>query len=241
MQFDDVLKQRRSIRQFKPDPVADEVLRQVLERALQSPSSSNTQAYRIAVASGALKDQLREALSRKFAAANKINRAPLPLKIAQGLLSKDLPDGDFKPTRHYAPELKQRASVCGHGLYSTLGIARDDWAGRDRQMQRNYEFFDAPTVIFLFVHQNPGIYAALDAGIFLQSLMLSATRMGLGTCAQGALGLWAGPVRERFEVEPDYKLLCGLSMGYVDERHPVNGFQPAKRPLEQLLLPPKGR
>ena len=43
--------------------------------------------------------------------------------------------------------------------------------------------------LFLFVHKDLKAYAALDAGIFLQTIMLSAHSKGLGTCAQGALAL----------------------------------------------------
>ncbi len=239
MKFDYVLRNRRSIRQFKPDPVPKEMLDALLKNALHSPSSSNTQPYRLAIATGEVKEQLREQLTTKFSRANAINRSPMPLKLIKGALSKDLPDGDFKPNNQYPPELKKRASACGHGLYSTLGIERNDRSGRDNQMRRNFEFFDAPVAIFVFIHERLGVYSALDAGIFLQSLMLSATNMGLGTCTQGALGLWASPVKNLFDVPSDYKLICGMSLGFPDEGHAVNQFQPEKRVIDELLIPLK--
>ncbi len=84
-----------------------------------------------------------------------------------------------------------------------------------------------------------GHLGALDAGIFLQSLMLAATDKGLGTCTQGSLGLWGSPVRERFEIEKDYHLICGLSLGYPDEEHAANQYRPNKRTLEELKSPLK--
>ena len=43
MDFDDVIKGRRSTRGFLPKPVSREVLEGVVELAIRSPSSMNTQ------------------------------------------------------------------------------------------------------------------------------------------------------------------------------------------------------
>ena len=68
----------------------------------------------------------------------------------------------------------------------------------------------------------------LDAGIFLQTLMLSAHANGLGTCAQGALATWPTLVRREFDVPEHYKLICGVSIGYASD-HPVNEYNPGRR------------
>jgi nitroreductase len=102
-------------------------------------------------------------------------------------------------------------------------------------MRRNFEFFGAPTVVFVFVHRGLGAFSVLDAGVLLQTLMLSARARGLGSCAQGALALWPGPVRAEFEVPAAYSLICGVSLGFPSE-HPVNGFRPGRAPLDDVLL-----
>ena len=112
-------------------------------------------------------------------------------------------------------------------------------AARDRQMRRNFEFFGAPTAVFVFVHRGLREYSILDSGVLLQTLMLAAQVRGLGTCAQGALAIWAGPVRAEFDVPDDYALICGLSIGYPSE-HPVNDFRPVRAPLDEILLPVRG-
>jgi nitroreductase len=105
-------------------------------------------------------------------------------------------------------------------------------------MRRNWEFFGAPVVLFVFVRQELGAYSVLDAGIFLQSLMLAAQARGLGTCAEGALGTWAGPVREAFAVPPDHKLLCGLALGWPSD-HVVNTYNPGRADVAEMLVPEK--
>ena len=42
MKFDEVVLGRRSIRGYKPDPVPKQVIEEVLELAVRSPSSMNT-------------------------------------------------------------------------------------------------------------------------------------------------------------------------------------------------------
>jgi nitroreductase len=68
--------------------------------------------------------------------------------------------------------------------------------------------------------------------------MLSARARGLGSCAQGALALWPGPVRAEFDVPEAYALVCGVSIGYPSS-HPVNAFRPGRAPLDDVLLSPR--
>ena len=234
-----LLRTRRSIRDFSDREVSAEMIAAILDDARWAPSWSNTQPYKIAVASGGLKDQIKEQLLARFDAATKLQAGGLPGKLAAFLTrSKALPDGDFDTRFEYPAELTSRRRATGFGLYATLGITREDSAARHRQMRRNWEFFGAPVVLFVFVRQELGAYSVLDAGIFLQSLMLSATARGLGTCAEGALGTWAGPVREAFDVPPAYKLLCGLALGWPSD-HVVNAFNPGRADVAEMLIPIK--
>ena len=68
--------------------------------------------------------------------------------------------------------------------------------------------------------------------------MLAATDAGLATCAQGALAIWRSPLEKHFNIPENYKLLCGMSLGYeADET--INQFKPERQPLEALLVPKK--
>ncbi|MCX7156001.1 MAG: nitroreductase [Rhodocyclales bacterium] len=233
-----LLRARRSIRDFSAREVPAELIAAILDDARWAPSWSNTQPYKIAVASGELKDQLKTELLARFDAAAKLQSGGLLGKLSALLTRKGLPDGDFDTRFEYPKELTPRRRATGFGLYATLGIAREDSAARHCQMRRNWEFFGAPVVMFVFVRQELGAYSILDAGIFLQSLMLSAQARGLGTCAEGALATWAGPVREAFDVPPAYKLLCGLALGWPSD-HVVNTFNPGRAEVADMLIPEK--
>lgn len=234
--FSELIRSRRSVRDFLTTPIPEALLQSVLAEANQSPSWSNTQPYRIAVASGATRDRLAAQLTERFELGMQAQRKGWLGKLQ--LLTRQrhvLPDGDFETNFAYPEDLQPQRRATGHGLYELLGIGRKDHAAREAQMRRNFEFFGAPTAIFVFVHSGLREFSVLDAGIYLQSLMLSAHAHGLGTCAQGALATWAGPVREAFDVPADYKLVGGLSIGFASE-HPVNQYNPGRGDAADFLL-----
>ena len=231
------LHERRSIRDFKPDPIPEALLAAVLEDARWSPSWSNTQPYRVALAKGPARDALAAELCEQFDIGMAVRRGSALKKLVGLVTRKGMPTPDVAVPMKYPGDLQPARQATGFGLYRLLGISRDDYAARNAQMRRNYEFFGAPVISFVFVHRDLGMYAALDAGVFIQSLMLSAHTHGLGTCAQAALALWATPVRERFKVPAHYKLLVGVAIGFASA-HPVNEYNPGRLPVEGLLLAP---
>jgi len=60
MEFDRVVAERRSNRKFKPDPLSDEQVNQILEAARLAPSGSNVQPWRFVVVKSA---EMREEFS----------------------------------------------------------------------------------------------------------------------------------------------------------------------------------
>lgn len=233
--FSDLVASRRSVRDFSATPIPQTVMDAILADANASPSWSNTQPYRIAVATGPTREQLAQQLGTRFDKGMAAQRGSWWGKLRILMTRDGLPDGDFETNFVYPKDLQPRRRATGHGLYELLGISRKDHAAREAHMRKNFEFFGAPTAIFVFVHSGLREFSVLDAGIFMQTLMLSAHVHGLRTCAQGALATWAGPVREAFDVPANYKLIAGLSMGYPSDA-PVNRFNPGRGKPAELLL-----
>ena len=230
-----LIRERRSVRDFLPDPIPPAVLEAVLADAHWAPSWSNTQPYRVAVASGDVRIRLADTLCSLYDRGMAASKGGLLAKLKLLATRQGLPNGDFSTQFAYPQDLQPARRATGKGLYELLGIERKDEAARDRQMRRNFEFFGAPTVLFLFAHKGLGIFSVLDAGVYLQTLMLSAQAHGLATCAQGALATWGSPVRAAFDVPKPYQLVCGVSMGYASSQA-VNHFNPGRSPVEQVRL-----
>jgi nitroreductase len=91
----DAIHSRRSIRQYKEDPVPDELLNKVLEAARWAPSWANTQCARyVVVKDPATKEKLATALSPGNPGAGAIKNAPIAI-VACAVLNKS---GYYKGT-----------------------------------------------------------------------------------------------------------------------------------------------
>ncbi|MDR4503863.1 MAG: nitroreductase family protein [Candidatus Scalindua sp.] len=74
MDVSEAIKRRRSIRRFKPDPVPDETIRELIESARLAPSGTNTQPWRfVIVKDDETKKELQEAAHNQ----RYIRRAPV--------------------------------------------------------------------------------------------------------------------------------------------------------------------
>lgn len=231
-EFTDLLRSRHSVRSFLPDAIPAQTLDRILDDARHCASWSNTRPYCVAIASGQRLQRLSEAYIRAYDAASEL-RSRKPSKIVKAVLLGKLPDGDFKPWRPYPKDLLPRSQKIGRALYEHMGIARGDRDAREDAMRRNLEFFGAPTVLWVFAHKKLLPFSAQDAGIMLQTLMLSAKANGVDSCPLGVLAAWRHPLEEEFDIPRDYGLLTGLALGYASD-DPVNDFRADHPPLCQL-------
>lgn len=236
--FSTFLASRRSTRDFLPKPVPQKVIDAILTDAMTAPSWSNTRPYMVAVATGEVRNRISTELQRRWDIASKALRGSWWDKVLFFLKRDGLPTSDYQVWRPYPADLKSRSNKIGRDLYAHLGVARGDKVGRDEQWARNFDMFGAPVAIFVFTHKGLPTYAVSDAGLFMQNLMLSAHARGLGTCAQGALAVWSDPVRAEFTVPKQYKLLCGIAMGYPSKTT-VNSFRAERLPIANIAINPR--
>ena len=61
MEFESVIRGRRSIRAYTTEPVLEELVREILDEARWAPSSRNTQAWNVWVLSGGALERFKAA------------------------------------------------------------------------------------------------------------------------------------------------------------------------------------
>jgi nitroreductase len=212
--LDTIIRSRKSVRAFKPDPVPKHLLIEIVEAARAAPSNFNSQPWRVYLLTGKAKDALGEAITRAYQA----DAAPA-----------------FSPFPHDTPsQCTARVGEFGRRLYSALGIDRSDMAGRARQTGRNYVFFDAPVGLIFTTHAALTRHSWLDCGVFVQSVMLAAQVRGLATCPQVSFVRFQSVIVEQLRLGPDEVVTCGMSCGYEDDRAPVNHLEMPREPLEVI-------
>ena len=236
--FSQFLASRRSTRDFLSTPVAPEIIEQILKDSLTAPSWSNTRPFKVAVASGDIRDRISTEFLSRWSVLSKIMRKGILNKLRIVYSRYGLPTSNRSIVKPYPAELRPRAERVGKEMYETFGVARGDRTARDQQWAKNYSFFGAPVELFIYVHKSLHIYAASDAGLMMQNLMLSAHAHGLGSCAQGAVAIWDDVVRKEFDVPKGYRLLCGISLGYPSESS-MNDFKANRLEVEELTLKPR--
>jgi len=232
------LASRRSTRDFLPTPIPQEILDQILTDALTAPSWSNTRPFKIAVATDEVRDRISGEFLSRWSVLSQIMRKGLKNKFRLIYSRYGLPTSNRSIVKPYVAELKPRAQRVGKELYELFGVKRGDREARDKQWGKNYSFFGAPVEMFIYIHKSLHVYAASDAGLMMENLMLSAHGHGLGACAQGAVNIWDDVVRKEFEIPKDYRLLCGLAIGYPSDS-PVNSFKANRIGAEEILLKAK--
>src|SRR5258706_3221351 len=209
MDFEQIVRERYSCRRYSPEPVAKESIRRILEIAQHTPSWCNCQPWHVLVVGG-------EAIERF--------RSKLHAHAAQGSAAK--PDFPF-PLR-YEGVYRERRKVCGVQLYQALGIGREDKSSAAQQSLENFRFFGAPHVALITTEEDLGVYGAVDCGLYVANFMLAAQNMGVAAIAQAALASYPDFIRDHFGLPPNRKFVCGISFGFADADHPINGYRTAR-------------
>ncbi len=203
MTVDQAILERRSVRGFLPREVPQSMLDEVFAVAQRAPSNCNVQPWVPHVVSG-------DALRRLSAALVEAGEQGQPI-------APDWPaDGKFDGI------YRARQVDAAQQLYGAMGVERADLVGRRAAYVRNLAFFGAPHAVFIFMPHPFDTREATDIGMYAQTLMLAMTARGIATCAQGALGLYPGIVREALGLPDSQRLLFGVSFGYEDPGNKAN-------------------
>jgi nitroreductase len=188
----------------------------MLSLAGLAPSGCNAQPWIVHIVSGEATARLSAALCAK---AN--NEEPF--------------DPDFPITTSYPGLYRQRQLGSAVALFAAQNIPRHYLAARNRSFLRNFSFFGAPHVAFLFLHEAFALREALDCGLFVQTFLLALTAHGLASCPQGALSHYATAVHDALNVPLEHRLLIGLAFGYADIEHETRNVQTDRASLNEIV------
>jgi len=214
------IETRFSARAFLPKAVPRETIERLLEVASRAPSGTNTQPWKVYVLQGASRDALVE---KVCAAHDAIYANP-------ALASEYHEAYDYYPDQWVPPYIDRRREN-GWSLYGLLGIAKGEKDKMHAQHQRNFRFFDAPVGLMFTLDRVMGRGSLVDYGMFLQNLMVAARAHGLHTCPQAAWNGFARIILPHVGAGEKEMLVCGMSLGYLDESQRVNGFHTPREPV----------
>jgi nitroreductase len=205
------LEQRKSVRGFRPEPIAREALEALFGAAQRAPSWCNIQPWRVVVTSPPTTAAVASALTQA---------------ATSGMPSPDIPF-----PIDYPEPYGQHRRQCGGALYGAMGIERQDKARRYDAWLRNYELFDAPHVAVVSHDRRLGQYATLDVGVWLGVLITTAAVMGIDLCPMASVAAYPTQLRELLAIPDEEIILFGIAMGTEDPAVAANTCRTARDPL----------
>lgn len=220
---DEAILSRRSTRAFTAQPVAKEVVAELLAVASRAPSGTNTQPWKVYVLQGASRTEL----------ADKVCAVHDAIRANPTLAAEYQEEYDYYPQKWLSPYIDRRREN-GWSLYGLLGIGKADKDKMHAQHQRNYRFFDAPVGLMFTMDRVMGRGSLVDYGMFLQNLMVAARGRGLGTCPQAAWNGFAKIILPHIGATPDEMLVCGMALGYADQSALVNTLTTPRESVERF-------
>jgi nitroreductase len=217
MQPSEIIRTRRSIRAYTPDPPPEQLIREVLDEARWAPSWRNTQAWHVWVVTGDALARFKAEFTRKL-----IDDAPAR------------PDLDM-PGREMPAVCAARTERMMATRDATEAAAGLD-CSREGKLTRMGQLFGAPCLLVIGVDQTIAqAYAGFDCGGFAQTLCLAAEARGLATCIMATAVRFPQILHEMLPVRPGQLMVIGVALGYPDPDAAINAFPRERAGLDESV------
>jgi nitroreductase len=214
MNVSEALKTRVSVRAFKPDPLPEALVREIVDVARFAPSGGNLQPWRVIAVAGAARDAV--------------------VALAKANLPGDEGERLVYPANLWEPYRSRRFKV-GEDMYALLGIARDNKPARYMHLAQNFEFFGAPVGLFFIIDKAMGHGQWAHLGMFMQSVALAAVERGVANCMQEAWARLRTPLAAHFALGEHEMIYCGMALGYATDA-PVNTLRSDRASVDEIAV-----
>jgi nitroreductase len=213
----EALKRRISTREFRAQPLEQQLVREILDVARWAPSGGNLQPWKVIAVAGAERNAVIELARRIHAAEGADEGTERPVY----------------PANLWEPYRTRRFKV-GEDMYALLGIPRSDRSARLARFERNYGMFGAPVELFFIIDERMGHGQWAHLGMFMQSIALAALERGVSSCMQEAWATLRSSLKHHFSLDEHELVYCGMALGYADDTAPVNSLRSDRAPVEEF-------
>lgn len=218
MTFSELIKARRSVRGYRPDPVPREVIEEIISVAKWAPSSMNTQPWHVHVVTGEPLDNIRRGNT-------------------ENMLAGVPPKREFPMRESYEGIHRKRQVEVAVQLFDAMGIAREDTERRTDWVMRGFRQFDAPVSLVLTYDKylEPAAISQFDLGAFSHAIVLAAWERGLGCVINGQGIMQSHVVRTHAQIPDDQVIMICIAMGYPDESFVANTVKSVREDSDKFV------
>ncbi|MDY6935264.1 MAG: nitroreductase [Spirochaetota bacterium] len=217
MDLIEALQTRKSIRAFKPDPVPQKVIKEILGIACRAPSAMNIQPWEFLVLTG----NILEEIGKENVKLLNSGTPPSPEHLVVGWTNESV--------------YRLRQVGLAKQLFRLMDIPREDKVKRAWWLERGFRHFDAPVSIVILtdrslVESTP----LLDLGAVMQNICLAAMGFNLGTCIEDQSVMYPQVLRKAAGIPDSKRIIIGIAIGYPDMDFPANRVESAREPVDNI-------
>jgi nitroreductase len=209
------IKQRKSIRAFTKEVPPRHLILECLEAASWAPNPTSQQPWQFIVLSG---DSLK--------------------KVTK-IIKESYSDSAGKP----APQLTENSENSRileqrkkENFSEMLGFLKEHNADMTSLGEGNFNFHRAPLAIIFATYPYKDQNYIKSTISAMQTFMLAATALGLGTCWANAVSVCQDTIKKELGLQDELILVDGISVGYPEKESPINNVPRHRLPIEEVSI-----
>jgi nitroreductase len=207
------IKERKSIRAFKPDPIPKEKIEEILRLTIHAPSAINLQPWEFIVVTGEEKERLGRRLIKAYR-EKQISCSP----------------GNVKPLPKTYGKRGAKTLELMKPFFEEMGVNIDQYIN-----EGSCNFYGAPVAILICLDDSFPKARMVDVGIALGYLVLAAHEFGLWTCPNGLIIAYEVEIKDLLNIPENKNVVIGVALGYPDSNIPINRFKSQRDNLEKFI------
>ena len=199
---------RRSIRSFLPQPIGDDVIRNILDQARWAPSWGNSQGWNVYVITGE------------------------PLQRVKAEYMRMIREGEASPTDLEMPSRDQWPER----VLARMNLTRPGETFRPPPGPSIWEMYGAPCLLAFAIDEGflPE-YACFDTGLLVENVCLAAHDAGLGTVIMAMGVRYPDVLREIVPGSGAKRFVIGVAIGYPTKDAPVNSIARERADVDEIV------
>jgi nitroreductase len=209
----EIIKERKSVRVFRPESVPRAKIEEILSYAIHAPSAINLQPWELTVVTGEEKERLSRRLLKSYR-EKQISCSP----------------GNVKP-------LSERFTARGVESFKGMKPYLDEMGYDFNRFinEGSCNFYGAPAAIIICLDNAFSKARLVDIGAGLGYLVLAAHACGLWTCPIGLIAAYEDDVKEMLNIPKEKSVVIGVALGHPDWESPINRFTSPREEIDHLV------
>lgn len=198
MDFNKIVNNRVSIRNFKNTEVSRDILKDIVNDAQKAPSWANSQPWKVYIAVGDTMNSIKK---------EHLEKSINGIKGNSDLAVKDI---------------KKWGDLPWSNMKEWLGKVETD-PTMTSFADHNANLWNAPSIAYITIPSSAPVWSIYDAGSFAQTLMLSATSHGIDSMVAYENVKYPDEIRKYLSVPDNETIVAGIALGYRSDDK-INSF-----------------